>query len=128
MILQSQNSSQICETVDQVTDYFLKNPESTRQFSASTEKSKHFADILKSIKISPKNYKFKNFIQDLAFLIQSYLSIDNIIDSSSDAQLLPYIVCSLFYEMTDFKNLPGNPPDTLPKLDFSFAQNTKLHN
>jgi len=128
-MLQSQHSSQICETVDQVIDYFLKNQENSKLFTNSLpqEKTKQFSDILKSIKISPKNYKLKTFIHDLSFLIQSYLSIDNILDNPSDIQLIPYIVCSLFYEMSDFKNLPSNA-ESKPKLEFSFTQKTKLNN
>ena len=130
-MLHNQNSSQIqiCETVDQIIDYFLVNPDYCKTFVTLSppEKSKQFSELLKNIKSSPKNYKLKIFVQDLAFLVQSFTNVDSILNISSDLQLIPYIISSLFYEISEFKSIPGEK-ESKEKLNFSFTQKTKLSN
>lgn len=126
-MLHTQNSTQLCETVDQIIDYFLKNPEKLKLFQTQSahDKSKHFSDILKNIKSSPKNYKMKNFIQDLAFIIQSFLQISEILEALPDK---PYIISSLFYESNEFKCLPASEKGQKQKIQISVFKKTKLTN
>lgn len=121
---------QICEVVDQIIDYFLKNKESLKAFQilSSHDKPKYFSDILKINKNSNKNYKVKSFIQDLAFLIQSFLNVSDVLDTSSDIQLIPYLISSLFFEISEFKCLPPEGNEKKEKINFSFSQKTKLSN
>lgn len=126
-MLHTQNSTHICETVDQIIDYFMKTPEKLKLFQtqAAHEKSKHFSEILKNIKSSPKNYKMKNFIQDLAFIIQSFLQISEILETLPDK---PYIISSLFYESNEFKCLPAREKGQKQKIQISVFKTTKLTN
>lgn len=129
-MLQSQpHSSQICETVDQIVDYFYKNPENLHSFILLplSDKTKHFSDLLKLIKSAPKGYKLNLFLQDLSFLIQSFLNVDNILENPSDIHLVPYIISSLFFEINEFTRSPDLLP-TKQKLLFSFTHKTKLAN
>jgi len=123
------NSTQICETVDEIIDYFSKNPLISHNFARlpPCDKSKNFSEILKTIQSSPKNYKLKTFVQDLSFLIQSFLNINNILESPLEKHLIPYIISSLFYEISEFKSMK-NDGNLKENLVFFFTNRTKLSN